>query len=106
MGGLPDKMKLELIEPVRELFKDEVRVVGRALGIPDHFIDRHPFPGPGLAVRILGEINHEKIKILQEVDHIFIDELRNQNLYNKISLKFFYLLLLITLFLHFLCLWL
>ena len=85
VGGLPKKMKLKLVEPIRDLFKDEVRKVGLELGLPKVLINRHPFPGPGLAVRILGEINHEKIKILQEVDHIFIDELRNQNLYNKID---------------------
>ena len=85
VGGLPKKMKLKLVEPIRDLFKDEVRRVGLELGLPKALIDRHPFPGPGLAVRILGEINHEKIKILQEVDYIFIDELRNQNLYNKID---------------------
>ena len=85
VGGLPKKMKLKLVEPIRELFKDEVRKVGLELGIPKVLINRHPFPGPGLAVRILGEINHEKIKILQEVDHIFIDELRNKKLYNKID---------------------
>ena len=85
VGGLPKNMKLKLIEPIRDLFKDEVRRVGIELGLPKALINRHPFPGPGLAVRILGEINHEKIKILQEVDYIFIDELRNQNLYNKID---------------------
>jgi GMP synthase (glutamine-hydrolysing) len=85
VGGLPEKMKLKLVEPIRDLFKDEVRKVGLELGLPKVLINRHPFPGPGLAVRILGEINHEKIKILQEVDYIFIDELRNQNLYNKID---------------------
>jgi len=85
VGGLPKKMKLKLVEPIRDLFKDEVRRVGLELGLPKALISRHPFPGPGLAVRILGEINHEKIKILQEVDYIFIDELRSQNLYNKID---------------------
>ena len=85
VGGLPKKMKLKLVEPIRDLFKDEVRKVGLELGLPKVLINRHPFPGPGLAVRILGEINHEKIKILQEVDYIFIDELRNQNLYNKVD---------------------
>ena len=85
VGGLPKKMKLKLVEPIRDLFKDEVRRVGLELGLPKALINRHPFPGPGLAVRILGEINHEKIKILQEVDYIFIDELRSKNLYNKID---------------------
>jgi GMP synthase (glutamine-hydrolysing) len=83
VGGLPKKMKLKLIEPIRDLFKDEVRKVGLELGLPDTLINRHPFPGPGLAVRILGEINHEKINILQEVDSIFIQELKNKNLYSK-----------------------
>ena len=88
VGGLPKNMKLKLVEPIRDLFKDEVRKVGRELGLPDTLINRHPFPGPGLAVRILGEINHEKITILQEVDHIFIQELKQQNLYNKIDQAF------------------
>ena len=88
VGGLPKNMKLKLVEPIRDLFKDEVRKVGSELGLPDTLINRHPFPGPGLAVRILGEINHEKITILQEVDHIFIQELRQQNLYNKTDQAF------------------
>ena len=83
VGGLPDKMKLKLIEPVRELFKDEVRVVGRALGIPDHFIDRHPFPGPGLGIRVLGELSPKKLNILRESDAIFIQSLRESGLYNE-----------------------
>ena len=85
VGGLPKKMKLKLVEPIRDLFKDEVRKVGLELGLPKTVINRHPFPGPGLAVRILGEINHEKIRILQDVDYIFIEELWNRNLYNKID---------------------
>ena len=85
VGGLPKKMKLKLIEPIRDLFKDEVGRVGLKLGLPKEIIERHPFPGPGLAVRILGEINHEKIKILQDVDDIFIQELRKNNLYHKTS---------------------
>ncbi len=85
VGGLPKKMKLKLVEPIRDLFKDEVRKVGLELGLPKTLINRHPFPGPGLAVRILGEINHEKIRILQDVDYIFIEELRSRNLYNKID---------------------
>ena len=84
VGGLPDKMRLKLIEPVRELFKDEVRIVGRALGIPDLFIDRHPFPGPGLGIRVLGEVNREKLHILRESDAIFIQSLHESGLYNKI----------------------
>lgn len=84
VGGLPEKMKMSLIEPVRELFKDEVRVVGRALGIPDHFIDRHPFPGPGLGIRVLGKLSKEKLAILREADAIFIDALRAHNLYSEV----------------------
>ena len=85
VGGLPSKMNLHLVEPIRELFKDEVRKIGKQLGLPDKLINRHPFPGPGLAVRILGEINHAKVKILQNVDHIFIEELHSNNLYNKLD---------------------
>ena len=84
VGGLPDKMRLKLIEPVRELFKDEVRIVGRALGIPDLFIDRHPFPGPGLGIRVIGEVSREKLHILRESDAIFIQSLHESGLYNKI----------------------
>ncbi len=83
VGGLPKNMKLKLVEPIRDLFKDEVRKIGRQLGLPDNLLERHPFPGPGLAVRILGEINHIKINILQEVDYIFLDELRSNGYYNK-----------------------
>ena len=78
-------MKFNLVEPIRNLFKDEVRKIGKQLGLPSKLIERHPFPGPGLAVRILGEVNHIKIKILQEVDYIFIEELRSNNLYNKVD---------------------
>ena len=81
VGGLPDTMHLELVEPLRYLFKDEVRKVGRELGIPAAMIDRHPFPGPGLAIRILGDITEEKVQLLQEADHIFIDSLRKAGLY-------------------------
>jgi GMP synthase (glutamine-hydrolysing) len=77
-------MNLKLLEPLRELFKDEVRALGRALGIPDDRIDRHPFPGPGLAVRVLGEVTQEACDILRQADHIFIDELRRAGLYNEI----------------------
>lgn len=84
VGGLPGKMKLSLIEPVRELFKDEVRAVGRELGIPEHFIGRHPFPGPGLGIRILGELNKEKLELLREADAIFIQALREHHLYDKV----------------------
>lgn len=84
VGGLPEKMDLKLCEPLRLLFKDEVRAVGRELGMPDHLIKRHPFPGPGLAVRILGDITPEKVAILQEADQIFIQGLRDWNLYDKV----------------------
>ena len=84
VGGLPEKMNLKLCEPLRLLFKDEVRNVGRKLGMPEHLINRHPFPGPGLAVRILGDITPEKVSILQEADDIFIQGLRDWNLYDKV----------------------
>jgi len=84
VGGLPKTMALKLCEPLKWLFKDEVREVGKALGIPAGLINRHPFPGPGLAVRIMGTITEEKIKILQEVDAIFIDGLKKWNLYDKV----------------------
>ena len=77
VGGLPEKMNLKLCEPLRLLFKDEVRRVGRELGMPEHLIKRHPFPGPGLAVRILGDITPEKVRILQDADDIFIQGLRD-----------------------------
>src|SRR5665213_1207582 len=83
VGGLPEKMHLKLIEPLRELFKDEVRNVGRALGIPEHFIDRHPFPGPGLAIRVIGQITRPKLEILRSADAIFIEELRAWELYHS-----------------------
>ncbi len=81
VGGLPDTMKLELVEPLRSLFKDEVRRVGRELGIPDKMIDRHPFPGPGLGIRILGEVTEEKVRLLQDADAIYINGLKKYNLY-------------------------
>src|SRR5690606_20899203 len=84
VGGLPEKMNLKLIEPVRELFKDEVRAVGRELGIPDHFINRHPFPGPGLGIRVLGEITREKLELLREADAIFVQALKEHGLYDKV----------------------
>jgi len=92
VGGLPDKMKLKIIEPLKELFKDEVRVVGKELGLPDHILQRHPFPGPGLAVRIPGEVTPEKVYILQEIDAIYIEELRENNLYHEIWQAFAVLL--------------
>lgn len=81
VGGLPEKMHLGLIEPLRYLFKDEVRKVGKELGIPAEMIDRHPFPGPGLAIRILGEITEEKVQLLQEADHIYVKALKEKDLY-------------------------
>lgn len=84
VGGLPDYMKLKIIEPLNTLFKDEVRRVGRALGINDSFLKRHPFPGPGLGIRILGEITEEKIKILQDADDIYINALHEHKLYNDV----------------------
>ena len=84
VGGLPQKMNLKLCEPLRLLVKDEVRAVGRALGMPEHLIKRHPFPGPGLAVRILGDITREKVRILQDADDIFISGLRQWGLYDQV----------------------
>lgn len=84
VGGLPEKMNLKLVEPLRLLFKDEVRRVGRELGISPTLIGRHPFPGPGLGVRILGEVTAEKVRILQEADHYFIQGLRDNDLYDKV----------------------
>ncbi len=81
VGGLPDIMNLRLVEPLRSLFKDEVRKVGAELGIPQEILGRHPFPGPGLAIRILGEVTEEKVKLLQDADAIYIDGLRKHNLY-------------------------
>src|SRR5574344_141484 len=84
VGGLPEKMKMKVVEPLRLLFKDEVRRVGRALGIPDRLIQRHPFPGPGLGVRILGDITPEKVEILQKADDLFIEALPRHGLYDQI----------------------
>jgi len=81
VGGLPEHLHLELVEPLRSLFKDEVRKVGRELGIPAEMIDRHPFPGPGLAIRILGDITEEKVQLLQQADHLYIKALKDNNLY-------------------------
>lgn len=92
VGGLPEKMNLKLIEPFRMLFKDEVRKVGVELGIPKKFLDRHPFPGPGLAVRIIGEITEEKLETLRKADEIFIDEITNSNYYDAIWQAFCVLL--------------
>ncbi len=92
VGGLPEDMKLQLLEPLRELFKDEVRKVGEELGIPHHLVYRHPFPGPGLGIRILGEVDSEKVAILQKADAIFIEELYAHELYEKVSQAFVVLL--------------
>ena len=92
VGGLPARMNLKLIEPFRELFKDEVRAIGNELGLPEIFISRHPFPGPGLAVRVLGEVTNERLEILREADDIFINELLNEKIYEKIWQAFVVLL--------------
>lgn len=92
VGGLPETMNLKLIEPFRELFKDEVRNVGRTLGIPDWFVDRHPFPGPGLAIRVLSEVSDDRLSILRRVDDIYLEEIRNAGLYNDIWQAFAVLL--------------
>ena len=84
VGGLPEKMDMKLIEPLRELFKDEVRILGKELGIPDEFIGRHPFPGPGLAIRCPGEITIEKLEILRKADAIYIEQIKKHDLYDKI----------------------
>jgi GMP synthase (glutamine-hydrolysing) len=88
VGGLPEHMKLQLLEPLRELFKDEVRAIGEELGLSHELVYRHPFPGPGLGVRILGEVKKEYADILKQADAIFIEELRNNNLYHKVSQAF------------------
>jgi GMP synthase (glutamine-hydrolysing) len=92
VGGLPDRMKLKLVEPLRELFKDEVRRLGRELGLPEAFIGRHPFPGPGLAIRIPGEVTPEKLAILRKADTIYLEEIRNAGLYDAIWQAFAVLL--------------
>ncbi len=92
VGGLPEKMDMELLEPLRELFKDEVREVGRLLGLPESIVGRHPFPGPGLAVRIMGALDLESIRTLQEADAIFIDMLRARGIYEEVSQAFAVLL--------------
>ncbi len=92
VGGLPERMNMKLVEPLRELFKDEVRALGRELGLPDVFVGRHPFPGPGLAIRCPGEITPEKLAILQQADAVYIDEIRNAGLYDEIWQAFAVLL--------------
>ncbi|MDD5665348.1 MAG: glutamine-hydrolyzing GMP synthase, partial [Candidatus Omnitrophica bacterium] len=92
VGGLPEHMKLKLLEPLREIFKDEVRVIGRELGLPDTIIQRQPFPGPGLAIRIIGEVTQERLDILREVDRRVIEEIRMANMYESVWQSFAILL--------------
>jgi len=92
VGGLPERMRMQLVEPLRELFKDEVRVLGRELGIPEHIVGRHPFPGPGMAIRIPGAVDAEKVALLRKVDTIFLQEIRAAGLYDKIWQAFAVLL--------------
>src|SRR5580692_1028298 len=92
VGGLPERMRMKLVEPLRELFKDEVRALGRALGLPERFVGRHPFPGPGLAIRCPGEITRDKLEILRKADTIYLDEIRKAGLYDKIWQAFAVLL--------------
>jgi GMP synthase (glutamine-hydrolysing) len=92
VGGLPERMKLKLVEPVRELFKDEVRALGRELGLPETLVGRHPFPGPGLAIRIPGDITREKCDLLRKADAIYIEEIRKAGLYDTIWQAFAVLL--------------
>ena len=84
VGGLPEKMKMKVVEPLRSLFKDEVRLVGTTLGMPPDLLNRHPFPGPGLGIRILGDVTKEKVRIIQEVDAIYIDGLKRDGLYDQV----------------------
>jgi GMP synthase (glutamine-hydrolysing) len=92
VGGLPDFMKLNIVEPLKSLFKDEVRKIGRAMNMPSFIIDRHPFPGPGLGIRIIGDVTKERIRILQEVDHIYIGTMKEMDLYNEVWQAFAVLL--------------
>ena len=92
VGGLPERMQLKLLEPFRMLFKDEVRKIGKAIGLPSEIVERHPFPGPGLGIRIIGEVNEDRLNKLREADHIFLSELKKQNLYYTASQAYaFYL---------------
>ena len=92
MGGLPKNMNFELIEPLRNHFKDEVRLIGKELGLPDFLINRQPFPGPGLAIRIIGEITSEKLEILRNADWVLMDEIKNNDLYDQLWQSFAVLL--------------
>jgi GMP synthase (glutamine-hydrolysing) len=92
VGGLPERMNLELVEPLRELFKDEVRLVGRELGLPEHIIKRHPFPGPGLAIRMIGDITREKLEMLREADSILLEEIEASGWYDHVWQAFAVLL--------------
>jgi GMP synthase (glutamine-hydrolysing) len=92
VGGLPERMNMKLVEPLRELFKDEVRVLGRELGLPEIFVGRHPFPGPGLAIRIPGEVTEERCDILRKADAVYLEEIRNAGLYDAIWQAFAVLL--------------
>ena len=92
VGGLPERMNMQLVEPLRELFKDEVRALGRELGLPEVLVGRHPFPGPGLAIRIPGDITREKADILRKADAVYLDEIRKAGLYDEIWQAFAVLL--------------
>ena len=92
VGGLPERMNMKLVEPLRELFKDEVRALGRELGLPEIFVGRHPFPGPGLAIRIPGEVTRERCDILRQADAVYLDEIRKAGLYDEIWQAFAVLL--------------
>jgi GMP synthase (glutamine-hydrolysing) len=92
VGGLPKSMKLKLIEPLRDLFKDEVRIIGKQLGLPDPILKRQPFPGPGLAIRVIGDVTHERLEVLREANEIVLDEIKKAGLYQDIWQSFAILL--------------